>query len=61
MDLGPHAAFILGAYGFTALVILGLVAYAVLDRRAQERALARLAQEPGRQEPSRQEPLRGHR
>ncbi|MET7247355.1 heme exporter protein CcmD [Methylobacterium sp. EM32] len=46
MDLGPHAAFILGAYGFTALVILGLVAHAILDRRAQERALARLAQEP---------------
>ncbi|AWN52512.1 heme exporter protein CcmD [Methylobacterium sp. 17Sr1-1] len=46
MDLGPHAAFILGAYGFTALVILGLVANAILDRRAQERALARLAQEP---------------
>ncbi len=46
LDLGPHAAFILGAYGFTALVILGLVAHAVLDRRAQERALARLAQEP---------------
>ncbi|OAS26935.1 heme exporter protein CcmD [Methylobacterium platani] len=48
MDLGPHAAFILGAYGFTALVIAGLVAHAILDRRAQERALARLAQEPHR-------------
>lgn len=46
MNLGPHAAFILGAYGFTALVILGLVAHAVLDRRTQERALARLAKEP---------------
>lgn len=46
MDLGPHAAFILGAYGFTALVVVGLVAHAILDRRAQERALARLAQEP---------------
>ncbi|GJD62495.1 heme exporter protein CcmD [Methylobacterium frigidaeris] len=53
MDLGPHAAFILGAYGFTALVILGLVAHALLDRRAQERALARLAQEPRKQESSR--------
>jgi heme exporter protein D len=48
MDLGSHAAFILGAYGFTALVILGLVAHATLDRRTQERALARLAQEPTR-------------
>ena len=48
MDLGPHAAFILGAYSFTALVVVGLVAHAILDRRAQERALARLAQEPHR-------------
>ncbi|MFH6783105.1 MULTISPECIES: heme exporter protein CcmD [Methylobacterium] len=48
MDLGPHAPFILGAYGFTVLVILALVAHAILDRRAQERALARLAQEPPR-------------
>jgi heme exporter protein D len=46
MDLGPYAAFILGAYGFTALVIGALVAHAVLDRRAQERALDRLAQDP---------------
>jgi heme exporter protein D len=53
MDLGPHAAFILGAYGFTALVIAGLLAHAILDRRSQERALARLAQEPRRQEPPR--------
>ncbi|KMO30027.1 heme exporter protein CcmD [Methylobacterium variabile] len=47
-DLGPHAAFILGAYGFTALVIAGLVVHAILDRRAQERALARLQEEPPR-------------
>ena len=46
------AALILGGaglipfLGLAALVILGLVAHAVLDRRAQERALARLAQEP---------------
>lgn len=53
MDLGPHAAFILGAYGFTALVILGLVAHALIDRRAQDRALARLAEEPQKQQPSR--------
>ncbi len=50
MNLGPHAAFILGAYGFTALVVAGLVAHAILDRRAQERALARLAQEPQRRD-----------
>ncbi len=46
MDLGAHATYIVAAYGFTALVIAGLVAHAILDRRAQERALARLAQEP---------------
>ena len=42
MDLGPHAFFILAAYGAAALVVLGLVARAVLDHRAQVRALARL-------------------
>ncbi|GJD49411.1 hypothetical protein OPKNFCMD_2141 [Methylobacterium crusticola] len=42
MDLGPHAAYIVGAYAFTALVIAGLVLHAVLDHRAQLRALALL-------------------
>jgi heme exporter protein D len=42
MDLGPHAFFILAAYGAAALVVLGLVARAVLDHRAQVRALASL-------------------
>ena len=55
MDLGPHAAFILGAYGFTALVIVALVAHAILDRRVQDRALARLQEEPRTQD------LRGRR
>lgn len=40
--LGPHAGFILGAYAFTALVIVGLIWHAVRDRRAQTRALAAL-------------------
>jgi heme exporter protein D len=40
MDLGPHAGFILAAYGFTALVVAGLIARAILDHRAQRRALA---------------------
>ena len=40
--LGPHAGFILGAYGFTALVIAGLIANALRDNRAQKRALAAL-------------------
>jgi heme exporter protein D len=43
MDLGPHAAFIWSAYGATALVLAGLVAWLVLDGRTQERRLADLA------------------
>lgn len=40
LDLGPHAGFIVGAYAFTALVVGGLIAAALLDQRAQKRALA---------------------
>jgi heme exporter protein D len=42
MDLGPHAFFILAAYGATALIVLGLILRAFLDYRAQLRALAEL-------------------
>jgi len=42
MDLGTHAGFILGAYGFTALVIAGLILALWRDTRAQKRALAEL-------------------
>ena len=38
----PHAGYILAAYAVTALVIGGLVLRAVLDHRAQTRALAEL-------------------
>lgn len=38
-DLGPHAVFILGSYALAALVVGGLVLRAVLDHRAQRRAL----------------------
>jgi heme exporter protein D len=37
-----HAGFILAAYAVTALVVGGLVLRAVLDYRAQTRALAEL-------------------
>ena len=40
--MGPHAAFIVAAYAVTALVIGGLIVRAVLDHRAQTRALAEL-------------------
>ena len=42
MTLGPHAAFIVAAYLITALVLLGLIAWVIADRRAQARALADL-------------------
>ncbi len=43
MDLGPHAAFIWSSYGVTVVVLAGLIAWLVLDGRAQERRLAELA------------------
>jgi heme exporter protein D len=43
MDLGPHAAFIWSSYGITVVVLAGLIAWLVLDGRAQERRLAELA------------------
>lgn len=45
MDLGPHAAYILGAYAFAALVVVGLILSAWRDTRAQRRALADLRDE----------------
>lgn len=47
LGLGPHAGYILGAYGFTALVIGGLILNAVRDRLAQRRALRDLRDERG--------------
>ena len=40
--MGPHAAFIVAAYAATALILGGLVLRAVLEHRAQTRALAEL-------------------
>jgi heme exporter protein D len=42
MDLGPHAFFIIAAYVVTAVVVVGLIVRAVLDHRAQVRAIAAL-------------------
>ncbi len=42
VDLGPHAFFIAAAYAATALVVGGLILRAVIDHRAQVRALAEL-------------------
>jgi heme exporter protein D len=40
--LGPHAGFILAAYGAVAAVIVGLVVWVVLDGRLQRQRLERL-------------------
>lgn len=42
MDLGPHAAFIWLAFGITAAVIAGMIAWLVLDGREQARRIADL-------------------
>ena len=42
MDLGPHAFFIVAAYAMTAVIVCGLIVRAVLDHRAQLRALAEM-------------------
>jgi heme exporter protein D len=40
--LGPHALFIVVAYTVTLVVIVGLIAWVVIDHRAQQRMLADL-------------------
>jgi heme exporter protein D len=42
MDFGPHAVFIIAAYGAAVAVVAGLVAWVVLDWRAQKRVLGDL-------------------
>ena len=41
-NLGPHAAFIVTAYGLAALVIGVLIVWIWLDYRAQKRSLQEL-------------------
>jgi len=42
MNLGPYATFIVSAYAVTLVVIAILIAWIVLDHRAQRRFLADL-------------------
>jgi heme exporter protein D len=42
MDFGPHAAFIIAAYGAALAIVAGLIAWVVLDWRAQKRVLGDL-------------------
>jgi heme exporter protein D len=39
-DLGPHASFIVGAYGVTVIAVMALVVAIVNDDRRQRRLLA---------------------
>jgi len=42
IELGPHANFILAAYGIALLVLLVLIAWIALDYRSQRRRVAEL-------------------
>ncbi|WP_448950333.1 heme exporter protein CcmD [Labrys neptuniae] len=42
MDLGPHWAFIVWAYALAAAVIASLIAWVVLDHKAQQKTLTEL-------------------
>ena len=42
MDLGPHATFIIAAYVVATAVVLSLIAWVIIDYRAQRRLLAEL-------------------
>jgi heme exporter protein D len=42
MNLGPHAAFIIGAYAAALAVVLGLIGWVIADHAAQRRLLSDL-------------------
>ena len=42
MNLGPHADFIIAAYGVAATVVIALIGWVMLDHRAQRRRLEKL-------------------
>lgn len=42
MNLGPHACFIVSAYGAAALIAAIMIGWVALDHRRQSRALAEL-------------------
>jgi heme exporter protein D len=42
MNLGPHAAFILAAWGMGVVVVAGLIGWVAADFRAQKRVLGDL-------------------
>jgi heme exporter protein D len=42
MDLGPHAAFIIGAYAVAILIVAALIAWVLIDQRRQRQLLSDL-------------------
>ena len=44
MNLGPHTAFIVAAYGCAIVVIAALIGWITIDRRSLTRSLADLEQ-----------------
>jgi heme exporter protein D len=42
MDLGPHAAFIVGAYAVALLIVAALVGWVLIDHRRQRQILSEL-------------------
>jgi heme exporter protein D len=42
MDLGPHAAFIVGAYAVAILIIAAMIGWVLVDHRRQMRVLEEL-------------------
>jgi len=42
MDLGPHAAFIVGAYAVALLIVAALVGWVLIDYRRQRQILSEL-------------------
>jgi heme exporter protein D len=42
MDLGPNAAFIIGAYSAAFLIVAALIAWVIADSRRQRQLLADL-------------------
>jgi heme exporter protein D len=39
MNLGPHAAFIIVSYILTAVVVIAMIGWVILDHAAQRRVL----------------------
>ena len=53
MDLGRHPSFIIASYAVTVLMVGGLILRAILDHRAQKRALADLESRGAPRRPAR--------